>query len=238
MSGSVSRDGRSHKRRTVVAKKPAPVKKIQAWILYDGTKLTLFEGKVNDKKKKISGPYDATSGASGFQKSTKANLKKPDKGPVPEGLYKVNLRLCPTRLVRNSGVNTVPGHGLEILDWSTIIESGWGLWRARLDKSKVKTSRDNFYLHNSYKGESHGCIETETELYYDLVKYKYQKNTFIYVKVKYKLKGGTTNGGTLKNPRPWYDHDEQSADGTMFPAPKDGAFPDMTRMKKAGYTKC
>jgi hypothetical protein len=40
-----------------------------------------------------------------------------------------------------------------------IINQG-GFFSKKMDK--VKSMRDNFYFHDSYKGYSHGCIEIET----------------------------------------------------------------------------
>ncbi|WP_221892335.1 hypothetical protein [Teredinibacter haidensis] len=64
-------------------------------------------------------------------------------------------------------------------------------------KSKCSpTMRGGFYLHDSTKGYSHGCIEVETRIFPLLRAFNKatNKNTII-LKVKYN-KGVATNGGT------------------------------------------
>jgi hypothetical protein len=53
---------------------------------------------------------------------------------------------------------TVPVSG----DLQTTAYQAWGTIRARLEnRDGHKTAgRDGFYLHDSGKGESHGCVET------------------------------------------------------------------------------
>ena len=55
---------------------------------------------------------------------------------------------------------------------------------------------ESFYLHDSTKGYSHGCIEVETRIFPLLRAFnKATKNNTIVIKVKYN-KGVATNGGT------------------------------------------
>jgi len=64
-------------------------------------------------------------------------------------------------------------------------------------KNKCKPiMRGGFYLHDSTKGYSHGCIEVETKIFLQLRNHHTatRKNTII-LKVKY-VKGIATNGGT------------------------------------------
>ncbi|MBA3674074.1 MAG: hypothetical protein H0W75_03815 [Chitinophagaceae bacterium] len=108
--------------------------------------------------------------------------------------------------------------------------SEWGQWRAKLDKVKVNSSRNDFYFHDSYKGYSHGCIETNTALYYDLAKYKKNGQKSIRVKVSYPP-NSSTNGGTKQFPPPWWNGQPiyKSPDGRNWPKPS-GNFPDKTKM--------
>jgi hypothetical protein len=63
----------------------------------------------------------------------------------------------------------------------------WGTWRARLEKKDVPNSygRDNFYLHNSQKNYTSGCIETCDRLKKYLQNYKDRGNCSIDVRVSY-----------------------------------------------------
>lgn len=58
------------------------------------------------------------------------------------------------------------------------------------------TKRDNFYLHNSTKGFTHGCVETCDSLYDKFVKYHEQGLSSIDVQVRYTTT--STNGGTAR----------------------------------------
>jgi hypothetical protein len=58
------------------------------------------------------------------------------------------------------------------------------------------TMRGGFYLHDSVKGFSHGCIEVETKIFKHLRDYySSTKKQSVILKVKY-IAGRTTNGGT------------------------------------------
>ena len=77
---------------------------------------------------------------------------------------------------------------------------GWGKNRIRMFKSSGnKTPRDNFYLHDSTKGYSHGCIEIETQFFNDLAIFisKTGKEK-LSIQVKYPSPDSSTNGGTKK----------------------------------------
>lgn len=57
-------------------------------------------------------------------------------------------------------------------------------------------TRGGFYLHDSVKGFSHGCIEVETKIFAKLREYhSSSKKKSIILKVKYVV-GRATNGGT------------------------------------------
>ena len=99
-----------------------------------------------------------------------------------------------------------------------------------MEKVRVKSSRDNFYFHDSYKGFSHGYIETSTELFYDFAGYKKMGQKRVEVQVKYPGLNRVTNGGTYSNPPPWTNEMRPTRGGERIPVPKPGAFPDRTRM--------
>jgi hypothetical protein len=55
----------------------------------------------------------------------------------------------------------------------------------------------NFYLHDSHKGYTHGCIETETDVFWKLRLIRMTQPS-IKVTVKYKSLNMSTNGGTFR----------------------------------------
>jgi RHS repeat-associated protein len=171
------------------------------WLEYTGQQLSLYGGNVGDRSNMLGPPCKATSGLSGHQSPSKTNVEA---GPVPEGLYRINLKLNPHRIVKTfspPGSNglydyTVPAYGVERFDTR---QDDWGSWRARLEKVKVNSKRDTFYLHDSAKGFTHGCIETCGRLYGILVDYHNRGLAGIFVNVQYT--GDSTNGGTGTNPQ-------------------------------------
>jgi hypothetical protein len=63
-------------------------------------------------------------------------------------------------------------------------------------KSCSPVTRGGFYLHDSTKGYSHGCIEVDTKIFKYLRDYHSStKKQYVIFKVKY-LPGRATNGGT------------------------------------------
>jgi RHS repeat-associated protein len=172
----------------------------QYWINYDGKKVNVYAGEYgNTDKLYIS--LNGTSGGVGYQKASEQ--KKKDKGPLPEGKYSINLDKDPRQtanytksgdLEANTGVELLVNYTLNT--W----HQAWGRWRARLEKTEANTDRDNFYFHDSYKGYSHGCIETETMLYYFLLSQHDAGQKEILVMVSYASSSTSTNGGTKNTP--------------------------------------
>ncbi len=196
------------------------------WILYNGLKVITYQGSYGNiaRSSKVN-EYAGTSGGEGFQNSKNQNI--PDVGPVPEGDYSINLKPDFTRKAKtNADGSTKPDIGVDLLPWGNgTLYSGWGQWRASLEKLKVKSTRENFYFHDSYKGYSHGCIETNTALYYDLARYKKGGQNFIKVKIIYSP-GSSTNGGAKKFPPPWWNGKRiKYVDGIPYPEPVIGSFP-------------
>ncbi len=167
-------------------------------LFYDGTTLS-WTGK---------GKYKATSGMNGFQKPEFQCIK--DRGPVPNGTYYVPLidggdakddgnGIC--QLAPSWQVQTIP-RGAK----AGACEPYWANWgknRVRFEpsdkvtKSKCNPKRGGFYLHDSTKGFSHGCIEVEERFFNDLRAFlKKTKKKNIKLKIQY-TPGMTTNGGTL-----------------------------------------
>lgn len=179
------------------------------WIKYDGTTVTLFSGKDGDESKKLasfkgtSGIYDTNTD---YRNAEFQNRK--DMGPVPEGWYSINLKPSPSRTAKpdfNSGViNSNPEGGIELLPdkfnsaQGPITYGAWGTIRARLEPQKGTNTfgRDNFYLHNSSKGYSHGCIETSTTIFGYIISYRAKGAQSISVKVDYPTPTSSTYGFT------------------------------------------
>jgi RHS repeat-associated protein len=165
------------------------------WIEYTGQNLTLYGGEVGNQSKVLK-KCKATSGQPNFQ--SPKNQSDQDRGPLPEGLYRINLMLNPNRIVAvtpnnesyaDYGVQRLPGNNPD---------SDWGTWRARLEKVKLNqpTPRNNFYLHNSHKGYTHGCVETCDDLYNTMRDYHNQGLDYLPVRIRYT--DPTTNGGTRR----------------------------------------
>jgi hypothetical protein len=134
----------------------------------------LFDGQVlfwNGK-----GRFKATSGLPGFQMPAYQCVV--EKGPTPEGFYAVHLLergVAPTaseeycRLKPSRGLQSIPrGSAAGRCEpfWAN-----WGWNRIRFDAadaetiSRCKPPRSGFYLHDSVKGYSHGCIEVEAKFF-------------------------------------------------------------------------
>lgn len=94
--------------------------------------------------------------------------------------------------------NSIPGYGIEQIG-SDYPE--WGTVRARLEilPGTITNGRNFFYLHNSTKGYSHGCVETQTGLFNKFYELRKNKATKIRVKVQYQTSNQSTYGATDKN---------------------------------------
>jgi len=169
------------------------------WIEYTGQRLTVYSGNFGDR----SGILEQCKATSGLPDRQSPAFQGIEAGPVPAGLYKINLQLNPSRfaslaadgsnLYSNFGVQRIRDH-YRLPDGNSVIPAGWGTWRARLEKVKVNSKRDNFYLHNSTKGYTHGCVETCDDLYDRFSKYHQQGLGSILVNIRYTTE--STNGGT------------------------------------------
>lgn len=175
------------------------------WIEYTGQRLTLYDGNLDDRTKPLR-RCRATSGYLdlfvNYQQAKYQNVE--DVGPVPESLYRINLRLDPTRYasVHVSGENLNADFGIQRIrpvyampDGTTRDPSAWGSWRARLEHVSGNTfGRSNFYLHNSHKGFTHGCVETCNQLLQDILREREAGEDWIYFTIRYTAQH--TYGGT------------------------------------------
>lgn len=168
-------------------------------MIYDGQVLT-WQGR---------GKFKASSGLPNLQKPEVQCI--PD-AAIPEGLYKIFLADQGTAQDDGRGLcNLKPAWGIQKLPRGPaagICEPFWANWgwhRARMEPADIATKmkctpvmRSGFYLHDSSKGYSHGCIEVEGRLFSILENYrKTSKKTSVIIKVAY-VKGRPTNGGTKK----------------------------------------
>jgi len=154
------------------------------------------------------GTFRASSGLPGSQNSSQQCV--PDSGPIPEGQYKVYLSdhgqakddgrgLCSIK--PSWGIQSIP-RGAAAGQCDTFW-ANWGRNRARMEPADTATkikcapiTRGGFYLHDSTKGYSHGCIEIETQVFPLLRKYHTDtsKSTLL-MRVKY-ANNTSTYGGT------------------------------------------
>ncbi|MBT0960464.1 hypothetical protein [Denitromonas iodatirespirans] len=154
-----------------------------------------------------SGVFKATSGMVGFQMPT--NDCVPDAGPTPQGLYKVYVADRGVAKDDGSGTcNLSPAWGVQSIPRG--VDAGdcepywanWGRNRVRLEPADAETRnacsprRGGFYLHDSTKGYSHGCIEVEPG-FFPVLRARSVGATkgYFLLRVKY-AEGRRTNGGT------------------------------------------
>jgi hypothetical protein len=176
------------------------------WIEYTGRQLTWYGGDTGDRSRALR-TCAATSGLPDFQFIFLQNNK--DAGPLPGGLYSINLAPDPYRIARGNGVTgdlysnsqggieQIPGSIPVTGDSSRVwTYPGWGTWRARLNPIQVPNTygRSNFYLHNSHKGFTHGCVESCDDLLNDLIRYRAEGNQSIDFRIRYQSM--FTNGAT------------------------------------------
>jgi hypothetical protein len=155
---------------------------IVADMIYNGTQLTW-----SPKGEKVSYTYKATSGLvddSGDYRFIKEQCTI-DRGPLPEGLYVLSLEID-SKPAQDDGrglcnlqaawkIQSIP-HGKDAGDCATYW-ANWGENRVRLEPADKKTRqaceprRGGFYLHDSAKGYTHGCIEVEKSFFTLLRKY-------------------------------------------------------------------
>jgi hypothetical protein len=164
----------------------------------------LYNGKTVTWKGK--GTFKATSGLPGFQNTSNLCLK--NKGPVPEGNYYVPLIIGGNAKDDGQGVcRIVPSWQIETIPRGAAAGAcepywaNWGKNRVRFEPADATTKnacsprRGGFYLHDSTKGFSHGCIEIETRFFKVLRTFaSARKAKSLRLIVKYQ--GTSTNGGT------------------------------------------
>jgi hypothetical protein len=159
--------------------------------------------------------FSASSGNFAFASAQ----NQPDNGPVPEGLYRFLAKLDPKQssvqlandalpkeggpdgLISNTrqGIQYLPVGGNGNVFWN------WGSKRVRLEPiTALSSARGGFYLHNSTKGYTHGCIELGKSIesrprdFFGLLEEHAvtASKQFLTLKVKYRTPDTSTRGDT------------------------------------------
>lgn len=147
--------------------------------------------------------FKATTGMNKYQHPSYQCLK--DSGPVPEGIYHIyNTDLGTAKDDGTGKCNLSPAWGMQTIPrgkdagncepyWAN-----WGNHRVRIEPANQKTvnacrpRRGGFYIHDSTKGYSHGCIEVERSFFSTLRATTSRRLT---IEIKY-IANRPTNGGT------------------------------------------
>ncbi len=151
--------------------------------------------------------FKATTGFKGFQHP--AQQCTPEYGPIPEGFYK--LYPADKGTAKDDGTDRcslAPAWGIQQIPRGA--DAGkcepfwmnWGRNRVRMEPADLMTKkacnpvRGGFYLHDSIKGYSHGCIEVEGTFFHSLRHYTgATRQNHLVLRVKY-VPDRVTNGGT------------------------------------------
>jgi hypothetical protein len=162
------------------------------------------------------GNFKATSGLPEYQRPSLQCYR--DHGPIPEGLYSVTLEED-TRPARDDGTDTCT------LAWALRVQTiprgaaagqcepfwaNWGSNRVAVvpadaaTKARCAPRRGGFFLHDSTKGYTHGCIEVDGQFFRVLRSYisgikqhRISAKHALILRVTY-VPGRSTNGGTAR----------------------------------------
>jgi hypothetical protein len=152
------------------------------------------------------GHFRATSGLTGHQSPDEECT--PEAGPTPQGLYVVPLTAGWARAAKidpSVACRILPGRGWERIPRGTRCEpyfANWGYNRVRFYAADVLTqhrctpTRDGFYLHDSTKGFSHGCIEVENRFFGDIASLASSGRVHNFMLTVRYVAGRPTYGGT------------------------------------------
>lgn len=177
---------------------------MHAQMLYDGRRLQWMG----------HGIFRATSGLPDFQEAIYQCFV--DKGPIPEGSYSVAIREDehPAHDDGTDSCTLAPAPRLQAIPRGAdagACEPFWVNWGRnrvaltpmdRITKLKCNPRRGGFYLHDSTKGYTHGCIEVEGRFFEVLRSFirgmkahRVPRVSSLTLIVRY-LPGQSTNGGT------------------------------------------
>ena len=160
------------------------------------------------------GDFKATSGMVGWQDPKQQC--EPDRGPVPEGSFRLQLTVDKAYAQDDgSGMcDLKPASPMQYIPRGPAAgacEQFWANWghrRVRLHPADAATraqcngGRSGFYIHDSTKGYSHGCIEIEGAFFNHFIALVSSQplkkpKLWLTLSVKY-TPGQPTNGGTKK----------------------------------------
>jgi len=159
--------------------------------------------------------FAATSGLVGHQVAREKCNK--DHGPLPEATYTLSASIdrqqATVQMANDMGERSIT-NGREGIQFLRIGGNGpvdvpWGTMRVKLSPKGDVCGRSGFYLHNSHKGYSHGCIEvgastTGADFFTALQGYVMEAghHSQLTVQVKYSFPEQTTAGATYRPPAP------------------------------------
>jgi hypothetical protein len=196
-------------------------------LLYDGTTLHWYGVSTSETT------FKATSGLAfknddgtvqDYRSADNQNLS--DKGPIPEGFYSFSVTLAKdanfTGMDKSGNPQLDAREGIEHIPDTITIKingvdeeysfPGWGSNRVRLSVIRYTHPKDvhragGFYLHDSHKGYTHGCVEVGDSFFDSLRTYAQQQadlrkkgkksRSQLILKVEYPSASATTYGGTL-----------------------------------------
>ncbi|WP_194908870.1 hypothetical protein [Catenulispora rubra] len=159
--------------------------------------------------------FAATSGTQGLQvadRQKEGQKEDGPAGPLPETKYVFVARLDAAQnsveAANKRGQQAIDNHerGIQFLriGGNGPVDTNWGTMRVRLEPLGPTYGRDGFFLHNSHKGFSHGCIEIGRTLdgrdFFDtLLLYAHEQGKAnLVVQVKYPYPKMSTRGDTLR----------------------------------------
>jgi RHS repeat-associated protein len=150
------------------------------YLMFTGKKLTWYNG-----DGRLIAAFNAVSGK--LKHQSKSHQYEPWMGPIPEGGYSINLSLNPDRVAAIYQTYELYNNvGIERIPVNFPLRSAWGYYRARLEPLPETNTfgRINFYLHDSSKGQTSGCIEVEHRFFLRLLEYR-KNNSYIELYVIY-----------------------------------------------------
>ncbi|WP_082993777.1 tlde1 domain-containing protein [Bordetella bronchialis] len=157
------------------------------------------------------GKFRASSGLPGHQMPDRYCAG--DSGPIPPGYYKIMLAdRGPAQDDGRHACALKPAWGMQSIPRGTAAGecepywANWGWNRARMEPADEATrhrctpARGGFYLHDSIKGYSHGCIEVEGRIFPLLRTYSRGSHRDSMILLVRYVAGRSTYGGTRAAP--------------------------------------
>lgn len=169
---------------------------MEQYLTYNGQTVRWYDGKTTTPYPASSGMIGVASVPGSFdQQSPKDQCVGESAsgltgGPIPEGVYSLNVKIASPATAKIASKDTcalVPAYGVQSLPTASRAagteqcEGPWRNWgdnRVRLSAhdQKARTAcgknpRGGFYLHDSKKGFTHGCVEVSGDFFERLRKF-------------------------------------------------------------------